>query len=391
MAILKGIIRKMTGSAGQLTFKRLNGQTIVSEKVSNVKNTRTAAQQRQRMKWVNIIRMYAGIAPLLKNGFEKKGATQSDYNIFVRLNNNVSPIYLTKEEADGGACIAAPYQLTQGSLPAIVTSGQGDETKTDIRLGTLLISAETTVADFARAVVDHNADYDYGDQISFYDILQRVNAETQIPYCQFKASYVVLEKDSQAKLLALVSPAGFASVSNGQDSYLLGHGAAEGDGVFAWVHSRYDNGKTKVSTQFLVDNNTLAPDYRDDKAYTLACKSYGGSNTAFLTPDAGTAPGASTGGSNGDEGSGSTVTQHVLTLTASPSGGGSVTGAGTYEHGAQVTIKATANSGYTFTGWSDSDTHAERTITLTADKSLTASFQSSSSGGEDDSDSPFKP
>ena len=43
MAILKGIIRKMTGSAGQLTFKRLNGQTIVSEKVSNVKNTRTAA------------------------------------------------------------------------------------------------------------------------------------------------------------------------------------------------------------------------------------------------------------------------------------------------------------------------------------------------------------
>ena len=78
MAILKGIIRKMTGSAGQLTFKRLNGQTIVSEKISNVKNSRTAAQQRQRMKWVNIIRMYAGIAPLLKNGFEKKGATQSD-------------------------------------------------------------------------------------------------------------------------------------------------------------------------------------------------------------------------------------------------------------------------------------------------------------------------
>ena len=43
MAILKGIIRKMTGSAGQLTFKSLNGQTIVSEKISNVKNTRTSS------------------------------------------------------------------------------------------------------------------------------------------------------------------------------------------------------------------------------------------------------------------------------------------------------------------------------------------------------------
>ena len=48
MAILKGIIRKMTGSAGQLTFKSLNGQTIVSEKVSNVKNTRTAAHSSRK-------------------------------------------------------------------------------------------------------------------------------------------------------------------------------------------------------------------------------------------------------------------------------------------------------------------------------------------------------
>ena len=48
MAILKGIIRKMTGSAGQLTFKRLNGQTIVSEKVSNVKNTRTTAHSNRK-------------------------------------------------------------------------------------------------------------------------------------------------------------------------------------------------------------------------------------------------------------------------------------------------------------------------------------------------------
>ena len=66
MAILNGIIKKMTGSAGQLTFKTVNGQTVVSEKVTAVKNSRTAGQQRQRMKWVNIIRMYSGIAPLLK-------------------------------------------------------------------------------------------------------------------------------------------------------------------------------------------------------------------------------------------------------------------------------------------------------------------------------------
>ena len=295
MAILNGIIKKMTGSAGQLTFKTVNGQTVVSEKVTVVKNARTAGQQRQRMKWVNIIRMYSGIAPLLKNGFEKKMAQQSDYNMFVRLNSAASPVYLTKSEADGGGCIAAPYQITQGSLPSIVITGEGAEAKTDIALGSLTISASTTVAEFAKAVVDNNADFDYGDQISFYDVLQRVNAETQIPYCQFSASYVVLDKNSTVKLLDQVNKAGFASVGG-----VLAHGEDEGDGVFAWVHSRYDGGKTRVSTQFLINNNSLLDDYRSDDAYAAACKSYGGVSTVFLQPDG-------TGVvSNGTSGSGST-------------------------------------------------------------------------------------
>ena len=295
MAILNGIIKKMTGSAGQLTFKTVNGQTVVSEKVTVVKNARTAGQQRQRMKWVNIIRMYSGIAPLLKNGFEKKMAQQSDYNMFVRLNSAASPVYLTKSEADGGGCIAAPYQITQGSLPSIVITGEGAEAKTDIALGSLTISASTTVAEFAKAVVDNNADFDYGDQISFYDVLQRVNAETQIPYCQFSASYVVLDKNSTVKLLDQVNKAGFASVGG-----VLAHGEDEGDGVFAWVHSRYDGGKTRVSTQFLINNNSLLDDYRSDDAYAEACKSYGGVSTVFLQPDG-------TGVvSNGTSGSGST-------------------------------------------------------------------------------------
>ena len=312
MAILNGIIKKMTGSAGQLTFKTVNGQTVVSEKVTVVKNARTAGQQRQRMKWVNIIRMYSGIAPLLKNGFEKKMAQQSDYNMFVRLNSAASPVYLTKSEADGGGCIAAPYQITQGSLPSIVVSGEGAEAKTDIALGSLTISASTTVAEFAKAVVDNNADFDYGDQISFYDVLQRVNAETQIPYCQFSASYVVLDKNSAVKLLDQVNKAGFASVGG-----VLAHGEDEGDGVFAWVHSRYDGGKTRVSTQFLISNNSLLDDYRSDDAYAEACKSYGGVSTVFLQPDG-------TGVvSNGTSGSGSTSGSQT------PPGGSDSGGSGT--------------------------------------------------------------
>lgn len=68
----------------------------------------------------------------------------------------------------------------------------------------------------------------------------------------------------------------------------------------------------------------------------------------------------------------------TVTLTASPSNGGSVTGAGQYAKGSQVTIKAVANSGYTFTKWSDNDTNAQRTLTISGDVTLQAIFTANS-------------
>ena len=280
MAILNGILKKLNGSAGSLTFKQVNGQTVVSEKATVVKNTRTPAQQRQRTKWANVVQMYKGICPLINYGYESKPAGCSDYNMFMKANMKITDIYLTRQEVAGGGCIAAPYQITQGTLPSIVTVGEGDNARTDIKLGDLTIDAETLVKDFAIAVVSNNADYDFGDQISFFDVLQRVNAVTGIPYCQFLATNVVLDKASEVKLLDMVSKYGFATV----DGY-LGHIEGEGAGVFAWVHSRKSSAKTLVSTQSLVNNNDeMIAEYSGDQAYKRSVKTYGGESSAFLTP-----------------------------------------------------------------------------------------------------------
>ena len=309
MAILNGILKKLNGSAGSLTFKQYAGQTVVSEKISVVKRSNTPMQMRQRTKWGNVIQMYKGICPLINYGFESKPVGKSDYNMFMKVNMKGSDIYLTREEVAGGGCIAAPYQLTQGTLPSIVTVGEGDNVRTDISLGDLTIDAETTVKDFAQAVVNNNADYDYGDQISFFDVLQRVNAVTGIPYCQFLATNVVLDKASEVKLLDLVSKYGFATV----DGY-LGHIEGEGAGVFAWVHSRKSSAKTLVSTQSLVNNNDeMIAEYSGDQAYKRSVKTYGGESSAFLTP--GTTTTQATDGSASAGG----------TPTTPPSGGGSGT------------------------------------------------------------------
>ena len=309
MAILNGILKKLNGSAGSLTFKQYAGQTVVSEKISVVKKSNTPMQMRQRTKWGNVIQMYKGICPLINYGFESKPVGKSDYNMFMKANMKGSDIYLTREEVAGGGCIAAPYQLTQGTLPSIVTVGEGDNARTDIKLGDLTIDAETLVKDFAIAVVSNNPDYDFGDQISFFDVLQRVNAVTGIPYCQFLATNVVLDKASEVKLLDLVSKYGFATV----DGY-LGHIEGEGAGVFAWVHSRKSSAKTLVSTQSLVNNNDeMIAEYSGDQAYKRSVKTYGGESSAFLTP--GTTTTQATDGSASAGG----------TPTTPPSGGGSGT------------------------------------------------------------------
>ena len=295
----------MSGSTGDFTFKQLNGQTVVSEKVTQVRNPRTSAQMQTRTRFTNIVSMYRGIRPLINYGFESKSKGCTDYNMFVRVNMQQTPVYLTKQQVAGGACVAAPYQITQGSLPAIVTTGTGQSGVTDIRLAGASITSSTTVAEFSRSVVANNVDYKYGDQISFFIVKQQVNAETGIPYCQFSAAKVVLDSANDANLTDAVGGShGFASVDG-----KLGHSGNDGDCVYCWVHSRKSsNGKTLVSSQTLIDANSILSDYQGDAAYTLASSSYGQSISAFLSPDGDATGSAGDGGSTpsggGDEGGG---------------------------------------------------------------------------------------
>ncbi len=81
-----------------------------------------------------------------------------------------------------------------------------------------------------------------------------------------------------------------------------------------------------------------------------------------------------------------TSQQYTITVSASPTDGGSVTGGGTYYEGEQCTVTATANTGYAFTEWceiiGDStggievsvSSDADYTFTVNSDRSLVAKF-----------------
>jgi len=69
---------------------------------------------------------------------------------------------------------------------------------------------------------------------------------------------------------------------------------------------------------------------------------------------------------------------YTVTLSASPSAGGTVTGAGTYTSGSNVTVVATANTGYAFLNWteggSEVNTAASYSFTASVDRTLAANF-----------------
>ncbi len=69
---------------------------------------------------------------------------------------------------------------------------------------------------------------------------------------------------------------------------------------------------------------------------------------------------------------------YTISVSASPSNGGSVSGGGTYNYGQTCTVAATTNNGYSFTNWTENgtqvSTNANYTFTVNSSRTLVANF-----------------
>ena len=72
------------------------------------------------------------------------------------------------------------------------------------------------------------------------------------------------------------------------------------------------------------------------------------------------------------------LNSYTISASASPTTGGSVSGAGTYNHGSTCTMMATANEGYVFTNWTENgdvvSIEAEYSFTVNSNRDLVANF-----------------
>ena len=248
--------------------------------------------------------------------FEGKEPGQNDFNIFVQVNYNRNPVFITKQDRRCGGCVLGNYQYSLGSLnPIGITVNAGGVLVTNIGLGSLVVNANTTVAEFAAAVLANNKDWQEGDQLTFFYAEQMVDSEG-VPRASMDPYRMVMDTSDQTKLWTVVSALGFTSVSDGGTGYVLGMNMALSNAGGSWIHSRNTgDGEKRVSTQRMKVVSDILASYQSEMAFLASAKSYGGINTKddYLDPvctmaDLGVASASANGGtqqSSGGSGTGS--------------------------------------------------------------------------------------
>lgn len=315
------IINNMRGKLGAYVFSVNRGQMIQRSYRGSgeISNPRSEGQMRQRVQIANIVALYRVSKRLFAKAFENKPVNWSDYNMFVSLNlNKEVKVYLTKDQAAGGTCVVAPYLISKGSLtPVEVTALESGGFVTNIRLGSLQISATTTVAQFSQAVIAANNFLNEGMQLTYASFVQQTNNETNLPYCSTRLYEVTLDTTNQGLLWDYIPEFGLSTVNGA-----VGTGETLAAGGFAYILSSKDSsGKLSVSTQRIVmSDDTVYNQYNDEIAATRSDSSYGYGDAVFLDPGA-----TSESGSGGGISVGTTVNAVSVEGSAITNGANAVT------------------------------------------------------------------
>ena len=346
----------LSQTSGKLTDQFVTRQTAhgtilarAPRKTSNPRRSEKQANMRCQMANMSAnFKLYQG---KLKLAWEGKKAGLSEFNCFVASNYDKAPVYITKSMRVAGACVLAESYISSGSLPPIENTVNGEGFMvSDLRLGSLQIGAETTVADLTIAILQNNEEWEDGDQLTWFYGVQRVDS-AGTPRASLTAEKVVLDTTDETVLYSVVSARGFTSVQGADGGQVLGMSEALVNGGGVWVHSREkDSGSIRVSSQQMKVVSEVLGQYQTYQAMVESAKSYGGINgsVAYLKPvTLATISSGASAGSGGSSQSGS-ANQNAN----ENQNGGSGTGSGS-ESGTGSGSSSTGGSGSSSSGNGD--------------------------------------
>lgn len=286
----KALQTKARGRIGNIVYSVVKGQQVARELAVQVANPRTDQQMDQRTRLANIVNLYRVNKPwMVKFGFETKPQTQSDYNAFVAANlvtGGPASVYLTKQEAALGAAVASPLTITKGSLRGIqhVQVGDTKVVRTNIFLGSSSVNlGSATVAEVSALILANNNGFRYGDFLSLILNIQQSDTTSGIPYVVERQYQVTLSGTDTTPFADALGNSGVSAVL-ADGNYCLAYEGTDTAFAVAFIHSRYEGGETKVSSQtFCLINSTYYDLYSTLNQREKAFRSYGETSQNFLS------------------------------------------------------------------------------------------------------------
>lgn len=296
VGIFAGEIR---GSVGKVTFRKTNGQNLVSQKVTQVANPRSEEQQVQRMKMYTVVKAYSLMKNICDHSFEGATGRNGNMSRFMKLNlpklrASMNATELTINEAFlpmGQQNMIAPndYQISEGSLECKVIASplpaQIDGTMNEVQIVVLKDGGAYTrdkLEDITVKELHEVFGCEIGTQITIctiggytdpvfsmsryiFDVDKAESKVFEAVGADFKVSNSVLDM-SKSKLTNRARIGIFKDTSSeGQNKQYLYLGVASDvgeEGVAAGIIlSKKENGMWKRSTSTL--QWTAAPDYTD--------------------------------------------------------------------------------------------------------------------------------
>lgn len=288
MAVIRNTSsQRRVGRVGSDTFYVANGQQIVRQAQNNSNYgesaSRSEAQQKRRVRWANLVTLYKASKEWMPKAFETKAGNQSDYNKFMSLNVNNTEVCLTKDMAANGCSVIETIIVSQGSLSPISLTDNTPYISTNLRVGSLVIGDDTSIADLAEAIIANNSGWKSGDGISFV-IYHGRKWRNGYPYTFTEYDEIKLDVNNHSSLNTQENMVFFRVNSEMLDLHDILYSNDAQWGIVA-IHTRKE-GKLFVSTQQLEVGDFAFSQEFSSKPWERACMlSYGINEDVVLTPE----------------------------------------------------------------------------------------------------------
>ena len=194
MAQSKSFFGLRRGSTKTLTFSVYNGKQVTKDRVTDVKNPRSAAQMKQRAIMATALRGYSALQEICDHSFEGVTYGQKSMNYFVSENARMirSAAPKVNLSLSKGNSVSNAYIIAKGSLPPVGVSANENQFRISITIPESGFTFGSFMSQLGATQV--------GDMATFVMLCDNTGANASIYWVRLK-----LTEENKAKSISTTS------------------------------------------------------------------------------------------------------------------------------------------------------------------------------------------